>query len=278
MRSVFILTVLFSAMAAHTRAAMTFDARPDDTLAALRDRVRRERASSTQPVTIRLPGGVRVQSEPLVLEPQDSFVTWEAMPGQDPVISGGRRIEKWRKATLNGRDCWAADVPGVKESTWFFRELWVDGKRATRARTPNRGSYFHVKESPDAGDKWDTGQSRVRFDGDDGPAGPLSYGAEAIVMTRWVESRLPIRSVDGGKHLVDFSRVSQWRMEKGDPYWLEGDGRWLDKSGEWFLDRASGTIYYLPLPGQSIEKIEAIAPAATTFRRHRSPTARRRSS
>ena len=223
-----------------------------------------EQARKTH-AAIQLGGGVYLIEKPIVIAPEDSGLIIEAKPGETPVLSGGRRIERWRTAKFNGRDCWAADVPTAKEGQWFFRELWIDGKRATRSRRPDRGSYFHVVDSPDAGEKWDAGQSRMRFDGNDVPPGPFSFGAEAIVMSRWVESRLPIRSVDADKHLVDFSRVSQWRMEKADPYWLEGDGRWLDQPGEWFLDRAGGTIYYLPLPGQSIDRIEAIAPAATTL-------------
>ena len=79
-------------------------------------------------------------------------------------------------------------------------------------------------------------------------------------MCRWIESRLPIDSVDSEHHIVSFMRRSHFRLDPGDPYWLEGDGRWLDQPGEWFLDRASGTVYYLPLPGQAMDHIEAIAP------------------
>ncbi len=244
---------------------MTIDAGPDESLTALRDRARRERASATQPVTIRLAGRTYSITEPLVLGPEDSYTNWEAAPGQTPVVSGGRAITGWRKASFNGGDCWAADVPDVRARKWFFRELWIDGRRATRARRPDAGHYFHVVESPDAGKKWDTGQTRMRFDGDDVPPGPFAFGAEAIVLSRWVESRLPIRNVDPKDHLVEFFRTSQWRMEKGDPYWLEGDGRFVDRPGEWLLDRDAGTVYYLPLPGQKLDRFAAIAPVATTL-------------
>ena len=214
-------------------------------------------------ISIRLGGGVYRLEKAIELTPADSNLIIEAAPGERPVISGGRGIGGWRKASLNGRECWAADVPAVKEGKWFFRELWVNGKRAIRARQPNAGKYLHVKESPDATANWDQGQSRFRFDGADIPPAPFSYGAEAIVMTRWDESRMPIKSVDAAQHLANFARRSQWRMEPNDPYWLEGDGRWFDEPGEFFLDRAGGTVYYLPRAGEEIDKIEAIAPALT---------------
>jgi parallel beta-helix repeat protein len=166
------------------------------------------------------------------------------------------RLGKWRAARFNGRDCWAANVPPDR----FVRQIWIGGKRATRARQPNAG-YLHVKESPDATEEWQTGQSRFRFDAADVPAGPFSQGAEVILGTRWVESRLPIASVDADQRLVTFLRRSHWRTEPGDPYFLEGDARWLDAPGEWIIDRATHTIYYLPLLGQEMGATVAVTPA-----------------
>jgi len=68
--------------------------------------------------------------------------------------------------------------------------LWIDGKRATRARRPDKG-FFDITDAPDAGTNWEEGQHRFRFKGDDVSRGPYGYGAEAIIMMRWVESRLP---------------------------------------------------------------------------------------
>ncbi|MEA2734560.1 MAG: hypothetical protein QOE14_1011 [Humisphaera sp.] len=208
-----------------------------------------------------LRGGTYFMAEPLVLTPVNSKLIIEAHPGEQPILSGGRRIENWREDKFNDRDVFVADVPGVKEGKTFFRQLWINDQRAIRARHPNRGAFFHVKESPDATENWEVGQARFRFDGTDVPAGPFAYGAEAIIGTRWVESRLPIKAVDAEQKLVSFTRKSQWRTEVNDPYFLEGDGRWLDQPGEWFLDRASGRIVYLPRPEEAIEKIVAIAPS-----------------
>src|SRR4029078_10043508 len=106
-------------------------------------------------------------------------------------------------------------------------ELWVNGKRATRARQPNDG-FFRIKSSPDAAtsrpDAWAIGQTRFEFDEKDVPAGPFAFGAEVVAMCRWVESRLPITSVDEAKHLVSFARRSQFRLEPDDRYWLPGGG------------------------------------------------------
>jgi hypothetical protein len=219
-------------------------------------------AANGQPGTrVVLAGGTYFIDAPLVLTPEHSGVTIEAAPDAHPILSGGRKITGWRNATFAGKPVFAADVPGVKDGSSFFRELWVNDRRAVRARHPNRG-YLHVKESPDATPNWEVGQSRFRYaDGDSIPPGPYAFGAEAIVMTRWVESRLPLKSVDEKEKLVSFTRKTQWVLQPNDPYWLEGDGRWLDAPGEFFLDRASGTLYYLPREGETIDRLDAVAPA-----------------
>jgi len=250
MHARFVLLLL--TLAVSTAHARVIELKPGDPLTAAA-------IGDAKKVTLR--GGTYLVTEPLVLTPANSGLTIEAHPGEQPIVSGGRRIEGWRKERFNDRDVWAADVPGVKEGKWFFRQLWINDTRATRARHPNRGTYLRVKESPDATDNWEVGQSRFRFDASDVPAGPFPHGAEVILGTRWVESRLPIKSVDVDQKLISFTRKSQWRTEVNDPYWLEGDGRWLDEPGEFFLDRASGKIFYLPRPGEEIERLIAIAPS-----------------
>jgi hypothetical protein len=256
MRIAGIMPGILLSIAQILRAATTIDVAAEP--GALARAVESSRAAS-KPLTLRLAAGRHVLSEPLVLTPQDSGLTIEAAGGATPVISGGRRVTGWRAAKLNGVDVWAVDLPEVRNGKWFFRELWVDGQRTTRARHPNKGT-FAVVGTPDAAPSWQDGHTRFTFTAGDVPAGPCDFGAEAMAMCRWVESRLPIKSVDTEQKIVNFSRLSQWALAPGDPYWLEGDRRWLDAPGEWFLDRASGTLYYQPLPGQAIDKIEAVAP------------------
>ena len=231
-------------------------------LGALTRAIQSSRQRPEKPAVLRLQSGVHILTEPLVLTSSDSGLTIEAAPGARPVISGGRRVTGWRAAQLNGVNVWAVDLPEVREGKWFFRELWVDGKRATRARHPNRGT-FAVVGTPDATKSWQEGHTRFAFKEGDVPAGPFGFGAEAMVMCKWVESRLPIAAVDVEKKIISFSRISQWALAAGDPYWLEGDPRWLDAPGEWHLDRAVATLYYRPLPGQKMEAIEACAPVLT---------------
>ena len=50
------------------------------------------------------------------------------------------------------------------------------------------------------------------------------------------------------------------RLEPGDLYYAEGALDFLDQPGEWCLDPAAGTLYYWPRPGETIDRVHAVAP------------------
>jgi hypothetical protein len=81
-----------------------------------------------------------------------------------------------------------------------------------------------------------------------------------VSFSRWIESRLPVTSVDETQHIVNFARHSVAEFQLPDPYYLEGALEVLDAPGEWYLDVANGRLLYLPMPGEKPDKIEAIAP------------------
>ena len=98
--------------------------------------------------------GLYFLEAPIALTPEDSNLTLAAYPGATPVLSGGRPIAGWKEVTLEGKKLWVADIPEVREGKWLFRELWVNGQRATRARHPNRG-YLPIAELPDKASRVD---------------------------------------------------------------------------------------------------------------------------
>ena len=89
-------------------------------------------------VTVRFHGGRYALTEPLRFGPADSgtarhAVTYAAIDGEPVSLSGGRVISGWTPAD-NG--LWTASVPEVRQGEWYFRELFVNGRRAVRARSP----------------------------------------------------------------------------------------------------------------------------------------------
>jgi hypothetical protein len=210
-------------------------------------------------LTVFVGGGLYCAEAPIVLTPEDSDLVLAAYPGQKPVLSGGRLITGWKEVTVQGKKLWAADIPSVRDGKWYFRELWANGQRATRARHPNRG-YLAIASLPDKAADWTQGHTRFRFREGDMKSWDTVTNAEVVAMTRWVESRLPVISVDETEHIVSFSKHSVFELGPGDLYYAEGAFEFLDEPGEWYLDAATGTLYYLPRPGEQLAAIKAIAP------------------
>ena len=219
-----------------------------------------------RPVTVFLRGGTYFLAEPFMLTPQDSGVpgspvTYAAYRKEKPVISGGRALKGWKPTKVNGRRAWVLEIPQVRQGNWFFRELWVNGRRCGRSRHPKKG-YLHVADAPDAGDetKWNEGQWRIRCHRGDLKPLRTVRNAELVLMTRWVESHLPIKQIDRRRRLVSFGKRSVFRPEAGDPYYVENVREALNAPGEWYVDAEAGRLYYLPRRGESIRKCEVIAP------------------
>jgi len=221
----------------------------------------------------RLPGPVNVYirgvhrlGAPLVFTPADSGspdrpVTYTSYPHRSAVLSGGSVISGWRKGP--GK-LWTVDIPRVKAGKWFFRQLFVAGKRATRARSPNEG-YFHVPRLVGSTPRtpWNKGVDRFHFEDGDIRNFPNPNDVEVVVFHSWNTSRVRIASVDRTDRIVTFTGPTIFRPLAWDPdqrYYVENALDLLDSPGEWYLDRRKGTLYYRPRPEEDMTKIEVIAP------------------
>ncbi len=206
--------------------------------------------------------------EPLVFGPEDSgtdnhAVTYAAYPGEDVVISGGRPITGWKRGE---GQVWTAHVPGVKEGKWYFRHLFVGGKRAVRARAPNKDDENPCWQLAGADLAADLSRYTLTL-----PAGLLGQWSnptdiEVMVAGNWAINRLPVQSIDALAGVV----VLAPPHAQGHQAIRPGPGRWcyfenapemLDQPGEWYLDRKTGTLSYWPLEGQDLSQVEVIAPA-----------------
>ncbi len=228
-------------------------ARPFATLARARDASR----ALPRPVTVRLAEGTHVLSEPLALTPADSGVTYEAVPGTHPVISGGMRIGGWRK---HGDWLWVAEVPWVTNRAEAFTQLFVNGERRPCARTPDEGSYSYTKRLTLA-------------PGNPGPCLGLTYSKEdtlpwigqqdvrIVLFHNWVNSYNRVKSVDAEKRRIDFARPAGiFFLGPEVRYYVENSLEALDAPGEWFADRTKGLLYYCPKKGENLARAEVVAP------------------
>ena len=215
-------------------------------------------------IRVCLRDGLYFLREPLTLSPQDASgnapITWIAYPNERPILSGGQLLTDWKPTTINGRDAWVAKIPGGDQAV-LFRELWLDGKRLIRTRWPYRGTLELADSSAASkSDEWSKGSKAFHYLGDDLKAWPNVADGEVIVASRWVESHLPIESIDEVRHVVHCTKTSVFRMEPGDRYWIENVRQSLTEPGEFYVDPREKAVYLIPPTGVDPDHAQIIAP------------------
>jgi hypothetical protein len=254
--------------------------RPVASLIGARDAVRRLRAAGqTGPARVVVVEGTYRFSEPLVLTPEDGGtaeapVRYEAAPGATPVFSGGRVIGGFKPV---GDGSWTAHVPEVVAGTWYFEQLFVDGKRAVRAREPNQFWYYlqsveEEKLDASGGRRAKQARQTAMLHADDAALlrglkpGELK-DVNLVVYHNWDNTRRFIDSFDATTNtlVTTGEGMKPWNpWKRNSHYIIENCRAACDAPGEWFVGR-DGTLFYRPLPGQDMAKAEVVAPVSERF-------------
>jgi hypothetical protein len=247
---------------------------PFASVARARDAVRAllQSRKEPRPVHVVLRGSTYYLDRPIEFGPADSGmerapVVYRAAEGERVVLSGGRRIENGRPSKLGGMQTWTLDLPDVKSGTWRFRQLFVNGERRPRTRLPKEGEY-RIESLPGYTGDFLRSPTRqfVHAPGDIVPTWTNLQDVEIVGITRWLDNRLPIESVNAQTRTVTFDRPSLFALLSGDapgPYWVENVFEALDTPGQWYLDRPRGVLHYLPRPGEALASAEIIASRLT---------------
>ncbi|MER5277259.1 right-handed parallel beta-helix repeat-containing protein [Streptomyces sp. NPDC002809] len=218
------------------------------------------RTVSGHDVRVLLKDGTYRLDEPLRLGAADSGATWTAAPGARPVLSGGQDITGWRQ---NTDGTWSARVPeGVTP-----RQLFVDGRRATRAR-----GEACAAATCDATKAGMTGATATGIDGWQRPT-----DAEAVIRVRWRNYHCRIAAVSGDT--MTFAQPcwtnSASGTERTGPAWdsttvdsgryggvafFENAPELLDQPGEFVWNSTDRTVTYLPRKGENMRHAQAVTP------------------
>jgi parallel beta-helix repeat protein len=237
----------------------------DGPLATLGAALRKVRAArATDGATLFIHGGVHRMSEPIVFTPEDSGrdprspFTIIAFEKEKPVLSGGVRLSNWKP--VNGRgEHWQADARTQLGENWQFRSLFINGRRATRARTPNEGGLLRME-----GGRFNDRPFQFKFRaGDIKPAWAEAGDVEVVAFEKWTDIRQFIRGVNLESNVVTLSGSgSPHTRESGARYFIENAADALDTSGEWRLDR-NGLVTAIFKPGEDPNSMEILVPRLT---------------
>lgn len=225
-------------------------------------------------IQIILKGGTYEQYEPVMLRPEDSGT--ESLPliiksadGEKVIISGGVKITNWKK---EGK-YWVANAPEFNGRPFDFRQLWVNGTKAVRARDVSdfEGMSRIIRNDKVNQILWVPAKSVRSIIN-------APY-AEMALHQMWAISFLRIKSItiEGDSAAVRFHNPEnrlqferpwpQPMVAKGvnSPFYLTNAKELLDQSGEWFHDIRSHKIYYIPKKGEEMSNANVIAPAIETL-------------
>jgi hypothetical protein len=200
----------------------------------------------------------------------------------EPVsLSGGQEVMGWSDADGNG--VYEAPAPAFE-----FRQLYVNGRRAIRARTPNVGAgyseadFFKVAawDPPGLGPTA-SGIRRVGLHTADIPAAILALPApslnrvELVLQKKWYQNRYRIASFEKSQSITFAVPMEpdgsnhRWEPPRIDGQWYHFENALvlLDQPGEWFLDTTvtPRRLYYKPLPGEGMETAVIVAPRLETL-------------
>ncbi|AZI28051.1 L-rhamnose mutarotase [Pedobacter sp. G11] len=224
--------------------------------------------------------GVYQLFEPVVLRPEDSGTKdspTEIVATEKVVLSGGINITGWKKltgATLglpkeSTGKVWVADIPNFDGSDLLFRQLWVNGNKATRAKNYNGDAMGRILS-------WNKETQTCKI--------PLQKninlanikGIEMLIHQWWAIANLRVKSVTvvGNEAELSFmqpeSRIQSehpwpapWISDKtgNSAFYLSNAIQFLNEPGEWFEDLKNHKLYYWPKPSENMLNADVVVPS-----------------
>lgn len=237
-------------------------------------------------VHIILGGGVYPFVEPLFIRSEDSGTgtspTYiEAAPNKVPVFSGGITVTGWRKASANIKDLpkiaqgktWVADAPMVGEQLLEFRQLWINSKKAIRAKDRNADSMNRILS-------WNHQEQTCWIPKPKTGDIAKVEGLEMFIHQWWAIAILRIKSVNvhGDSAKLTFHQPESliqsehpwpapWISDKtgNSAFYLINAIQFLDEPGEWYLDKVNRKLYYWPRDNENLSTATVIAPSLETL-------------
>ena len=232
-------------------------------------------------ITIYMEGGTYAFHEPVFIRPEDSGTkesptTIRSVGDEKVILSGGISINGWKK---QGK-VWVADVPVFNGRPLDFRQLWVNGKKAVRARDVEDFEKMNRICSVDEKNEilYVPAVSIRRLI--DNKGNLKAKYAEMVLHQMWCVANLRIRSVEvqGDSAAIRFHQPeSRIQFEHLWPrpmvttdghnsaFYLTNARELQDVPGEWYHDMDARKVYYYPREGEKMQEAEVIVPAVETL-------------
>lgn len=240
-------------------------------------------------INIFIEKGVYHLTESVILRPEDSGTAESptvitSLNEDQAVLSGGLPIFGWKKVahSVSGLPdrakgkVWVTDLYSLGNNVLEFRQLWVGGKKAVRARDWNGAQMGRILS-------WNFPAKTCKIPflpGKDASGLAKIKGIEMVIQQWWAIANLRVKSIQvkGAEAELSFmepeSRVQSehpwpapWISTKtgNSPYYLTNAIQFLDEPGEWYEDLKNGKVYYWPRAGENMNTAKVVAPNLETL-------------
>ena len=206
-----------------------------------------------------------------------NYVRYKAADGETPLITGGIPMSGW---TIHDEKNNIWKVEGVDAR---FRQLYVNNKKAIRARMPNLKNngdhnFFRLNKVDSAGSAFLLNSSDVKSTEWKNPK-----KVEIHLMIAWAESILRLDKISSQGNALKFEPQDPERSKlfrrkypmlgtafmsnppKQQVYYLENAYEFIDAPGEWYLDESTNTLYYKAREGENMATANVVAPRVNTL-------------
>lgn len=253
---------------------------PLQTMAQAKDKVRTMNQNMTGDIKVYFEDGEYFMDHTVEFQPEDSGtnghqIAYEAMEENHPVFTSGVEVTGWTDAQDPKRPGLVkTQLPNVENT----RELYVDGKMATKAKGPFPGSI----------ERFGDYESYTTYNGTHKAYKGYKSNAKEMLNWRniqdiefvydilWVHRIAPVESIEVHneneiyiKMLWEPFRLSQiaggTQVHADLPSYIENAYELLDEPGEWYFDEVLKEMYYMPEEGQDMQQVKAVIPSLEQF-------------
>lgn len=208
--------------------------------------------------TIWLRGGTYVLDQTLTVQSRKiDRLAIKAYPNEAPIITSATRIGGWEPVSRNGQLVWKADYAAPS-----LRVVYRDSGALSNARYPKTGTLRVAAQAVQTNSLFSKQQS---FYADPSQLPESLIGAVVRMPHYWRDELSGVKKYNAKNGLITMNRKSSLTIFQDDPFWFENVLAYPLNEGEWAFDASEQSVYYLPLPGETIDQTVLLAGGSQLF-------------